>query len=60
MATYRPLSNGLYELDSSAGPIPVSATEDQLQAYGHTLDPGALALNDNGTGGQGKDRKSVV
>jgi len=53
MATYRPLSNGLYELDSSAGPIPVSATEDQLQAYGHTLDPGALALNDNGTGGQG-------
>jgi hypothetical protein len=59
MARYRPLADGLFEVETSAGPIPVNATEDDLLANGYepANDParppppvGRLALNE-GAGG---------
>lgn len=59
MALYRDRPDGLLELETDAGPVPVTASEDELVAAGHErdhlgsiFDPsrGALALND-GAGG---------
>lgn len=60
MALYRDRADGLLELDTDAGPLPVPASEDELRAAGHVrdhvgslFDPsrGALAQNMSGAGG---------
>lgn len=38
MARYRPLSDGLFEVETSAGRIPVPSTEAELQALGYVPD----------------------
>lgn len=62
MARYRPLSEGLFEVETSAGPMPLATTEEELQANGYEPadapprlppPPGRLALNDGAGGAPG-------
>jgi hypothetical protein len=62
MARYRPLSDGLFEVETSAGPMPLATTEEELQANGYEPadapprlppPPGRLALNDGAGGAPG-------
>ncbi|HEX6275808.1 MAG TPA: hypothetical protein VFZ53_22355, partial [Polyangiaceae bacterium] len=57
MPAYRALEPGLFELDTPAGRLPVTASEDELRAAGHFPEelslfaPGSEAMAQNGGAG---------